>query len=117
MENKKIFFWDWKKNLGIFLIISSLLAIIISLILLGTANFIDDNNNFLGNGFWSLNHYGLMNIFYHWNQLDDYQAVNIYLSHPFLQVYVSIILMIITFPLCFGLGLFLFIRGWLKSTI
>lgn len=117
IQSKKLIFWDWKQKLGLLLCILTLISIVISLILLATANFNDHYNNFLGNGFWSLKHYGIINLFYNWDQLDIAAATNTYTSHPFEQVYFAIIFLIIIVPICFGFGIILLIRGWWKSTI
>lgn len=117
VEYKKVTSWDWKQKLGLFLCILTLFFLIISLILFGTAIFNDHFNNFLGKGFWSLKHYGIINLFYNWDQLDIEAAKNTYVSHPFEQVYFAIIFLIIIVPICFVLGVSLLVRGWWKSRI
>lgn len=117
VKTKKITSWDWKQKLGLFLYILVVLLIIISLVLLATASFNDNYNIFLGNGFWSLKRYGVINLFYNWNQLDINAAKNADVSHPFLQVYFAIIFLMIITPIFFILGTILLVRGWWKSRI
>lgn len=109
--------WDWRQKFGLFLIIMAIISVTISLILFGTAFFNDAGNKFLGNGFWSLKHYGIFNLFNNWSQLDNDAAVNVFTSHPFQQVYCGIVLLIIIFPICFGIGSILSIRGWWTTRI
>lgn len=116
-KDKNSSHWDWRQKFGLFLIIVSIISVIISLILFGTAFFNNANNKFLGDGFWSLKHYGVINLFNNWNKFDNDAAENVFINHPFQQVYFGIILMMIIFPICLGIGSVLSIRGWWTTRI
>ncbi|WP_308150229.1 hypothetical protein [Spiroplasma sp. AdecLV25b] len=116
-KSKNSSHWDWRQKFGLFLIIVAIISIIISLILFGTAFFNNANNKFLGDGFWSLKYYGIINLFNNWNVFDNDAGFNAFISHPFQQVYFGIILLIIIFPICFGIGSILSIRGWWTARI
>lgn len=117
IKYKKITSWDWKQKLSLFLYILIVLVIITSLLLLITANFQNHYNVFLGNGFWSLKYYGIVNLFHNWNQLDIDAAKNADVSHPFLQVYFAILFLMIITPIFFIIATILLIRAWWKSRI
>ena len=117
IKDNKITFWDWKQKIGLFFCVLAILLIIISLILLATASFSNNYDKFFGDGFWSLKHYGLINLFNNWYQLDITAAKQADVSHPFQQVYFAILFLIVIVPILLLFGIILLIRGWWKSRI
>lgn len=116
-NNKKTSLLDWRFKLGIFLLVLSFLILIIALILISTAKFIGRFDSYLGNGFWALNYYGLKDLLFNWNMLEDQAIVEAYSSHPFLQIFVALIFLLFLLPIFVILGIFLILRWWIKTRI
>ncbi|MBE4704117.1 hypothetical protein [Spiroplasma platyhelix] len=116
-ENNKVSLLDWRFKFGIFLLVLTFLLIVIALILLPTAKFTNRFDSYLGNGFWALNHYSLKDLLFNWTSLDDQAVVDAYLTHPFSQVFVALLFLLVLAPILIILGFALVVRWWIKTRI
>ncbi|MDQ7983261.1 MAG: hypothetical protein REH79_03560 [Spiroplasma sp.] len=114
---KRVSLFDWQFKLGVFFLILTLIILIITLVLFATAKFVDNFGNYLGNGFWALNHYGLKDLLFNWVQLDDDMIHLAYLSHNFLQEFIAIIFLLFVLPVFFIAAVTLTLHWWIKTRI
>lgn len=117
MENKKVSLLDWRFGWGLFFLIIMIVLLTVSLILFGSVSFNDKFSDYLGNGFWSLQHFGIHDLLFNWKTLDNNASIEPWQSHPFLQVNIAIIFLFFLVPFFLVIGLFLIIRWWLKTRI
>lgn len=116
-KNNKVSLFDGRFKLGVFLLVLSFFSLIIALILLPTAKFIDRFDSYLGNGFWALNHYYIKDLLFNWTNLDDQAIIAEFLSHSFLQVFVALLFLVFIFPILLFLSCSLILRWWVKTRI